>query len=285
MTQTVQVALKWGNQILFSAGVEGAPRDARLLMAFVLGVEPHQMSVGQDAVLDASQYTAFTQCITRRAMRVPLSHIVGYRDFFEHRFIVTPDVLDPRPETEQLVSHALGEGFDTVLDLGTGSGCILLSLLSKQPLAQGLGVDLSSKAISVARLNAKKLTVSKRVELRVSNWFSKIPNTKFDLIVSNPPYIHPNAMGGLSAEVLYEPEVALTDHSDGLSHYRQIALMAHEFLAPDGRLVFEIGYDQADAVSKILEQNRFSDIVVLKDLDNHSRVVSCRPLNPQVQLI
>ena len=280
MTQTVQGALKWGNQILFSAGVEGAPRDARLLMAFVLGFEPHQMSVGRDAVLDASQYIAFTQCIKRRAMRVPLSHIVGYRDFFEHRFIVTPDVLDPRPETEQLVSHVLGEGFDTVLDLGTGSGCILLSLLAKRPLAQGLGVDLSSKAIAVAKLNAKKLTVSARVELRVSNWFSNIPNTKFDLIVSNPPYIHPNAMEGLSAEVLYEPEVALTDYSDGLSHYRQIAIKAHEFLVPDGRLVFEIGYDQEDAVSKILAQNRFSDIVVLKDLDNHSRVIACRPLNP-----
>ena len=280
MTKTVQVALKWGNQILFSAGVEGAPRDARLLMAFVLGFEPHQMSVGRDAVLDAFQYIAFTQCIKRRAMRVPLSHIVGYRDFFEHRFIVTPDVLDPRPETEQLVSHALGEVFDTVLDLGTGSGCILLSLLAKQPLAQGLGVDLSSKAISVAKLNAKKLTVSKRVELRVSNWFSNIPNTKFDLIVSNPPYIHPNAMKGLSAEVLYEPEVALTDYSDGLSHYRQIAIKASEFLVPDGRLVFEIGYDQEAAVSKILAQNRFSDIVVLKDLDNHSRVIACRPLNP-----
>ena len=279
MTQTVQVALKWGNQILFSAGVDGAPRDARLLMAFVLGFEPHQMSVGRDAVLDASQYIAFTQCIKRRAMRVPLSHIVGYRDFFEHRFIVTPDVLDPRPETEQLVSHVLGEGFNTVLDLGTGSGCILLSLLAKRPLAQGLGVDLSSKAIAVAKLNAKKLTVSARVELRVSNWFSNIPNTKFDLIVSNPPYIHPNAMDRLSAEVLYEPEVALTDYSDGLSHYRQIAIKAHEFLVPDGRLVFEIGYDQEDAVSEILTQNRFSDIVILKDLDNHSRVVGCRSLN------
>ena len=280
MIQTVQVALKWGNQILFSAGVEGAPRDARLLMAFVLGFEPHQMSIGRDAVLDASQYTTFTQCIRRRAMRVPLSHIVGYRDFFEHRFIVTPDVLDPRPETELLVSHALSEGFDTVLDLGTGSGCILLSLLAKRPLAQGLGVDLSSKAIAVAKLNAKKLTVSMRVELRVSNWFFNIPNTKFDLIVSNPPYIHPNAMEGLAAEVLYEPEVALTDYSDGLSHYRQIAIKAHEFLDPDGRLVFEIGYDQEDSVSKILAQNRFSDIVVLKDMNNHSRVVSCRPQKP-----
>ena len=279
MTQTVQLALKSANQILVSAGVDGALRDSRILMAFVLGFEPHKISFSFDFVLNASQEAAFTICIARRALREPVSHIVGYRDFFEHRFIVTPDVLDPRPETEQLVSHVLGEDFGTVLDLGTGSGCILLSLLAKRPLAQGLGVDLSSKAIAVAKLNAKKLTVSARVELRVSNWFSNIPNTKFDLIVSNPPYIHPNAMDRLSAEVLYEPEVALTDHSDGLSHYRQIAIKAHEFLVPDGRLVFEIGYDQEDAVSEILTQNRFRNIVILKDFDNHSRVVECRSLN------
>ncbi len=160
MTQSVQLALKWGNQILFSAGVEGAPRDARVLMAFVLGFEPHQMSVGRDAVLDASQYTAFTQCISRRAMRVPLSHIVGYRDFFEHRFIVTPDVLDPRPETEQLVSHALGEGFDTVLDLGTGSGCILLSLLRAAVIALAPPAPLAPKPNQANTLKGKSFNIS-----------------------------------------------------------------------------------------------------------------------------
>lgn len=280
MTQTVQIALKSANQILVSAGVDGALRDSRILMAFVLGFEPHKVSFSFDSVLNASQEAAFTNCIERRALREPLSYIVGYRDFYENRFILTSDVLDPRPETEQLVSHVIGENFDTVLDLGTGSGCILLSLLAKQPSAQGLGVDLSAKAIAVAKLNAKKLKVSARVQWRVSNWFSSVPNTKFDLIVSNPPYIHPNAMAALSPEVLYEPEVALTDYDDGLSHYRQIAIRAHEFLVTDGRLVFEIGCDQEDAVSKILIQNRFSDIVVIKDLDNHSRVVACRPLNP-----
>ena len=280
MTQSVRAALKQASQIMVSAGVAAAQRDARLLMAFVLGFEPHQVSLHGDAMLDVDQEVAFTAAVKLRASRVPISHILGYRDFFETRFILTSDVLDPRPETEQLVSHALSESFETVLDLGTGSGCILLSLLAKRPSAQGLGVDLSAKAIAVAKLNAKKLKVSARVELRVSDWFSNVPNTKFDLIVSNPPYIHPNAMAALSAEVLYEPEVALTDYDDGLSHYRKIAINAYDFLVPDGRLVFEIGYDQEDAVSKILAQNRFSDIVVLKDLDNHSRVVACRPLNP-----
>ena len=276
MTQSVQAVLKQASQILVSSGVAGAQRDAKLLMAFVLGFEPHQVALHRDAMLDVDQELAFMATIKQRASRVPISHILGYRDFFENRFILTPDVLDPRPETEQLVSHALCEDFEAVLDLGTGSGCILLSLLAKRPLAQGIGVDQSAKAIAVAKLNAQKMQLSTRVELLVSNWFSEVPTTKFDLIVSNPPYIHPNAMAALSAEVLHEPELALTDHVDGLSHYRNIAKQAHNFLTPNGRLIFEIGFDQGDAVLKILAQQKFCDIVILSDLNHHPRVVACR---------
>ncbi len=276
MTQSVRAALKQASQILVSAGVAAAQRDARLLMAFVLGFEPHQVSLHGDAMLDVDQEVAFTAAVKLRASRVPISHILGYRDFFETRFILTSDVLDPRPETEQLVSHALSESFETVLDLGTGSGCILLSLLAKQPLAHGVGVDQSAKAIAVAKLNAQKMQLIARVEFLVSNWFSEVPATKFDLIVSNPPYIHPNAMAALSAEVLHEPELALTDHDDGLSHYRNITKQANDFLTPNGRLIFEIGFDQGGAVSKILAQQQFHDIVILNDLNHHPRVVACR---------
>ena len=276
MTQSVRAALKQASQIMVSAGVAAAQRDARLLMAFVLGFEPHQVSLHGDAMLDVDQEVAFTAAVKLRASRVPISHILGYRDFFETRFILTSDVLDPRPETEQLVSHALSESFETVLDLGTGSGCILLSLLAKQPLAHGVGVDQSAKAIAVAKLNAQKMQLIARVEFLVSNWFSEVPATKFDLIVSNPPYIHPNAMAALSAEVLHEPELALTDHDDGLSHYRNITKQANDFLTPNGRLIFEIGFDQGGAVSKILAQQQFHDIVILNDLNHHPRVVACR---------
>ena len=279
MTQSVRAALKQASQIMVSAGVAAAQRDARLLMAFVLGFEPHQVSLHGDAMLDVDQGVAFTAAVKLRASRVPISHILGYRDFFETRFILTSDVLDPRPETEQLVSHALSESFETVLDLGTGSGCILLSLLAKQPLAHGVGVDQSAKAIAVAKLNAQKMQLIARVEFLVSNWFSEVPATKFDLIVSNPPYIHPNAMAALSAEVLHEPELALTDHDDGLSHYRNITKQANDFLTPNGRLIFEIGFDQGGAVSKILAQQQFHDIVILNDLNHHPRVVACRVLN------
>jgi release factor glutamine methyltransferase len=276
MTQSVHTALKQASQILVSSGVAAAQRDAKLLMAFVLGFEPHQVSLHRDAMLDVDQQLAFMATIKQRASRVPISHILGYRDFFENRFILTPDVLDPRPETEQLVSHALCENFESVLDLGTGSGCILLSLLAKRPLAHGIGVDQSVKAIAVAKLNAQKLHLSARVKLMVSNWFSEVPMTKFDLIVSNPPYIHPDAMAALSAEVLHEPEMALTDHNDGLSHYLNIAKQAHDFLTPNGRLIFEIGFDQGAAVSEILSQQKFYDIIILDDLNNHPRVVACR---------
>ena len=243
MTKSVQGALKQANQVLVAAGVQCATRDVRLLMAFTLGVQPYQISLLLNNVLDLSQQAIFDQVCAKRAARMPMSHILGYRDFYEHRFIVTPDVLDPRPETENLVSLAFEEDFMTVLDLGTGSGCILLSLLANRRLSRGVGVDLSPKAISIARRNAAKLQLSKQVDFFVSDWFSSVPITKFDLIVSNPPYIHPNAMADLSLEVLHEPEFALTDYSDGLSHYRQIAKSAHNFLAPNGRLLFEIGFD------------------------------------------
>ena len=276
MNKSILAVLQHASQTLALAGVADAPRDARLLMAFVLGFEQHQIALHLNSILDASQEAAFTAAIIKRTKRIPMSYILGYRDFFEHRFLLTPDVLDPRPETEQLVSRALCEDFDTILDLGTGSGCILLSLLAKRPLAHGMGVDQSAEAIAVAKLNAEQLHLTERADLRVSNWFSNISDTRFDLIVSNPPYIHPSCMVELSAEVLHEPELALTDNKDGLSHYRHIAQHAHKFLAKEGRLIFEIGFDQGDAVSEILAQWCFCDIVVSHDLNHYPRVVSCR---------
>lgn len=279
MTQRLQSAMAKASQALTAAGVEGASRDASLLMAFALGLEPHQISLRLNNSLDPAQEAAFSAALSLRLDRVPMSHILGYRDFYEHRFIVTPDVLDPRPDTEALVSRALEYDFDNVLDLGTGSGCILLSLLAKNIHAQGVGVDQSAKAIAVAERNARALGLSTRSEFIVSDWFSALPERRFDLIVSNPPYVHPNAMAGLSAEVLHEPELALTDQKDGLSHYRHISQAAHRFLAPKGRLVFEIGFDQGGAVSDILAAQTYREIVVLPDFDGRARVVACLSLS------
>jgi release factor glutamine methyltransferase len=276
MSQTLQAALTHAGQRLSAAGVEDFWREARILLAFVLDIDMLQVSLRLEETLNAEQSAALEEALTLRMARVPMSHILGYRDFYENRFIVTPDVLDPRPETEELVARALSAPFHNVLDLGTGSGCIILSLLAINSSARGLAVDQSAKALEVARSNAEKLQLTDRVRFCRSDWCSEISTERFDLIVSNPPYIHPNVWKGLSSEVHQEPKSALTDDKDGLSHYATIAHQAHEFLAAEGRLLFEIGFDQGEAVAQILRQEGYRDIAILEDLDHRPRVVSCR---------
>ena len=275
MTKTIGIAIFEAARQLSIAGIDSSQLDARVLMSSVLKVVPYQASLIADKCLTKAQLEEFLKIIQRRLRRVPVSHILGYRDFFEHRFIVTPDVLDPRPETELLVVEALKESFQNVLDLGTGSGCILLSLLAKKTNVQGVGIDNSAAAISIARKNAKNLHLESRVRLNVSDWFSNVGKQKFDLIVSNPPYIHPNQLELLSPEVLQEPMLALTDNEDGLNAFKEIATNAQKFMVAGGRLIFEIGFDQGPEVVEILNISGFQDIRVLPDLNGSDRIVSC----------
>jgi release factor glutamine methyltransferase len=275
MTKTIGIAIFEAARQLSIAGIDSSQLDARVLMSSVLKVVPYQASLIADKCLTKAQLEEFSKVIQRRLRRVPVSHILGYRDFFEHRFIVTPDVLDPRPETELLVVEALKESFQNVLDLGTGSGCILLSLLAKKTNVQGVGIDNSAAAISIARRNAKNLHLESRVRLNVSDWFSNVGKQKFDLIVSNPPYIHPNQLELLSPEVLQEPMLALTDNEDGLNAFKEIATNAQKFMVAGGRLIFEIGFDQGPEVVEILNISGFQDIRVLPDLNGSDRIVSC----------
>ena len=276
MSQSFQAALTHAGQRLSGAGIEEFRREARILLAFVVGLDPLQVSMRLEEVLNAEQSAKLEAALRSRVARVPMSHILGYRDFYEHRFIVTPDVLDPRPETEELVARALSAPFENVLDLGTGSGCIILSLLAENSSARGLAVDQSAQALEVARRNAENLRLTDRLRFCRSDWCQELSAEQFDLIVSNPPYIHPAALKGLSPEVHHEPISALTDNIDGLSHYATIAHQAHGFLAPKGRLLFEIGYDQGAAVAEILRKEGYGDITILEDLDHRPRVVSCR---------
>ena len=275
MSQSFQTALTHAGQRLSGAGIEEFRREARILLAFVVGLDPMQVSMRLEDVLNAEQSAKLEAALRSRVARVPMSHILGYRDFYEHRFIVTPDVLDPRPETEELVAHALSAPFENVLDLGTGSGCIILSLLAENSSARGVAVEQSAKALEVARRNAENLRLTDRLRFCRSDWCQELPAEQFDLIVSNPPYIHPAALKGLSPEVHHEPISALTDNIDGLSHYETIAHQARGFLAPQGRLLFEIGYDQGAAVAEILRKEGYGDIAILEDLDHRPRVVSC----------
>ena len=275
MTKTIGIAIFEAARQLSIAGIDSSQLDARVLMSSVLKVAPYQASLIADKCLTKAQLEEFSKVIQRRLRRVPVSHILGYRDFFEHRFIVTPDVLDPRPETELLVVEALKESFQNVLDLGTGSGCILLSLLAKKINVQGVGIDISAAAISIARRNAKNLHLESRVNLNVSDWFSNVGKRKFDLIVSNPPYVHPNQLELLSPEVLHEPMLALTDNEDGLNAFKEIATNAQKFMVAGGRLIFEIGFDQGPSVAEILNISGFQNIRVLPDLNGSDRIVSC----------
>lgn len=218
----------------------------------------------------------FDVAVPQRLRRVPVSRIKGCRDFWRHEFSVTPGVLDPRPETETLVACALEAPFERLLDLGTGSGCIAISLLADRPKARGVATDLSDAALRVAAANARRIGVSERLELVLSDWFAGVQGG-FDLIVSNPPYIAAAEMAALAPEVrLHEPRGALTDEADGLGAYRAIAARAAEFLVPGGRMLLEIGPTQAAEVADLLARGGLAEVTVHPDLDGRDRVICAR---------
>ena len=263
--------------VLNSAGIEAAPGDARRLLAAAMDIEAGRLALHLDEPLTPSQMARFQATIDRRARREPISHILGMRSFFDHTFEVGPDVLDPRPETEILVRAALERPFMRVLDLGIGSGAILLSLLAKRKTdVFGIGTDLSTAALAVAGRNAARIGVADRLRLYQGDWFAALPSFEapFDLIVSNPPYITAEEMLGLSKDVTaYEPRMALTDEADGLTFYRKITAGACDWLAPGGWLMVEIGPTQASDVAEMLESAGFQSISVLTDFDGRNRVV------------
>lgn len=268
---------------LRTAGIANPDRDARLLLAHHLGVPSDVVypPYSHPQLLEAfhrelGAVTGFFDTIAARAQGRPVSKIIGVRAFWNYRFLVTDDVLDPRPETETLIERALDEPFDTVLDLGTGSGCILLTLLAERAEARGLGVDISDAALAVASENATRLDVADRAGLTRSDWFSDVTGL-FDLIVSNPPYIGVAEMGALDPDVRdWEPRMALTDEGDGLSAYRAIAAGARDHLSPGGRLLVEIGPSQGAAVAGLFQAAGLEEIAVHPDMDGRDRVVAAR---------
>lgn len=215
----------------------------------------------------------FDAAIDRRMRREPVSHIIGRRAFWTHEFEVNAHVLDPRPETETLVDLSLEAPFRRVLDLGTGSGCILISLLAEDPHACGVGTDISPEAVLVAGRNAQRIGVADRILLPLSEWWDDVGST-YDLIVSNPPYIAADEMPGLAPELGFEPRQALTDEGDGLGAYRAITAGLFDHLTPGGRVLLEIGPTQGAAVSDMLHRAGLENIAIHPDLDGRARVVS-----------
>jgi release factor glutamine methyltransferase len=269
----VQAELRRLTARLAAAGLDQPAREARLLMAAALEVAPGRLTLYMpDPLPEAARARARTLA-ERRAAGEPVSHLLGFREFYGRRFAVDGRVLDPRPETEVLVVEALRHDFAEVLDLGTGSGCILVTLLAERPGARGLGVDASPEALEVARANAAALGAAGRCDLRVSDWYAEVAG-RFDLIVSNPPYISAAEMPGLDPGLAYEPRMALTDEGDGLSAYRAIAAGAADHLRPGGRLLVEIGPTQAQDVAAIFQGCGLGQIACARDFDGRDRVIS-----------
>ncbi|SUZ32498.1 Release factor glutamine methyltransferase [Roseibaca ekhonensis] len=265
-----------GVAALRAAGLDGAAGDARVLLAHALGVPRDRLTLAMADPAPDSAIACFRRAIAVRAERVPVAQITGQRAFWGHSFIVTADVLDPRPETETLIEAALEQRFDTVLDLGTGSGAIVLSLLAERAQARAVAVDLSQAALDVAARNADALGVAQRVIFQHSDWFAAIEG-RFDLIVSNPPYIGTPELAALAPDVrVHEPRMALVpagDDGSGLAAYRVICAQAVRHLTPGGWLMAEIGHRQGDAVQALFHASGLVNVGLRHDLSGHPRVV------------
>lgn len=268
---------------LANCGIDEAKLDARLLISHILNLEQIDYALEKGKAVSDDDYQAVMRLVRKRLNRVPMSQIFGEKEFWSRSFKVTPDTLTPRPDSETLIEVALSTVSDKqkhikVLDLGTGTGCLLLTLLCELPSATGLGTDISNKALDVAKDNALALKVSERAEFRKSDWTSNLAKgEKFDLIISNPPYIGLKEKADLSPEVTdHEPQSALFSGPDGLDDYRKIAAQIGAVLNLGASIIVEIGYRQANDVKKIFTSHGFNSISLHKDLAGRDRSLLIR---------
>jgi len=276
---TISEILITASAILLKGGVAEAVREAKSLLAFALDKNQTFPIAHSEYELTTEEEKRFQDFLTRRARREPFQYIVGKQEFYGLNFAVTPDVLIPRPETELLVEAAIEilQGDARFCEVGIGSGCISISVLHSIKTATAIGLDISEAALKVARENTKTHQVAERLEMRISDVFENLPFEKFDLIVSNPPYIPREDVKTLQPEVGgYEPLNALTDGGDGLSIVRKIIEAAPEFLKPDGFLLMEIGFNQADEVSTMFDENFWRTVEILTDLQLIPRTVKAQ---------
>ncbi len=259
---------------LRAAGVPDPARDARVLLAHAAKVDAARVTLIAPEDIAPEIAERYDNLIALRAVRVPVSQLIGAREFYGRAFEISRDVLDPRPETEALIEVALSEPFARILDLGTGSGCILVTLLAERPEAEGVGVDLSEAACLHASANAARHAVADRATVLKSDWFEVVEG-RYDLIVSNPPYLTAEEMLQVQPELRdHEPRLALTDEQDGLSAYRVIAAQAQGYLNARGRVLVETGWQQAATVAAIFEAQGWGEVAILPDLGGQDRVVS-----------
>lgn len=274
----------WGRSELEQAGVGEFELDARLLLEHICHTNRNTLLVHGDREVNPEEEKEYREAIALRSSRIPLQHITGVQEFMGLEFKVNKHVLCPRQDTECLVEEVMRYLHDgnRILDMCTGSGCILLSLLHYSNHCSGIGADISKEALAVASENAANIAAMKRpnpwnektVKLIHSDLFSNVPEEKFDIIVSNPPYIASDVIPTLMEEVrAHEPMSALDGMEDGLFFYRKIVAESRNYLAKEGMLFFEIGHDQGRAVSNMMEKAGFMEVTVVKDFAGLDRVV------------
>lgn len=292
----IKAALAKATEALDQKGIPTARLDASLLLRHVLGLSREALLRDGDNTMNKNDIMAFEALVARRLQYEPIAYITGQKEFWSLDFCVTRDTLIPRPDSETLIEAALKRVRDrgnnmreraqgqakpiALLDIGTGTGCLLIALLKEIPEARGIGLDNSKPALQVASGNAKKHGVDSRAEFIESHWCDAI-NGKFDLIISNPPYIADAEMGALMPDVLkYEPHTALVAGGDGLDAYRALAPQVATRLNPGGWMLFEVGHAQADAVAVLLEQTGLECEPHARDLAGIARgVIAHKPIH------
>lgn len=278
---TIAVALREASQILQSAGVPEARREAGSLLSFVIAKDRTFLISHAEDQLDETSLNQFRETVERRAAGEPLQYITGVQDFFGREFRVTPDVLIPRPETELLVEAALEvvggpAAAPFICDVGTGSGCIAVTLLCEISQARAVALDKSPAALEVAKLNAGNLSVADRAVFMVSDCFESLDSREyhFDLIASNPPYVSAGVLAGLQREVRdHEPIIALSPGPDGLSMIHLLLKEAPAFLKQKGYLIMEIGFDQGERVQALVDAGVWRSLELRPDLQGIPRIV------------
>lgn len=279
MSVSIAQALQTASEELDRAGVPEARKEARSLLAHVLGIEWAVLITHSEKPVAEPSLNHFQELVSRRTTGEPAQYITGVQDFYGRRFEVTPDVLIPRPETEGLVETVLpllsAAAPIWICDVGTGSGCIAITILCENPWVHAVGLDISAAALEVAKRNARAHEVTSRISFIRSDCFDAVSHDiAFELIVSNPPYVSARVLSGLQREVRdHEPRVALTPGDDGLAVIKRLINDAPSFLQANGHLVIEIGFDQSESIPSLVDPAIWQLIDILPDLQQIPRIV------------
>jgi len=271
----IQVALNTANKLLKSKLKKNLFLDTEILLSYVLKISREKLLLNLNNRINIKDYKKFIGLVLRRQKGEPIAYIVGFKEFWKNKYIVNSDVLIPRPDTEIIVEEALKiipvDASLKILDIGTGSGCIIISILKERKNCFGIGIDISKKALKVAKINAKIQQIKNRIKF-VNSDIDKFCFGKYDIILSNPPYINSFGINYLDNDIKnYEPRIALDGGVDGLSCINTVIKKSSKLIKKKGKLIFEIGSNQLDKTKKILDKKEFFINKIAKDLGNNNR--------------